>query len=97
MGMPKGSPKKGAKPKAPAAPKLEVRQARLADVKGIYAGERRQLTVLFCDLVGSTELAASMDPEDWQIVLREYQKRAGEVVELHGGHVAQYLGDGLLV
>ena len=60
-------------------------------------GERRQLTILFCDLVGSTELAARLGPEDWQAVLRSYQVRAGEVIERHGGHVAQYLGDGLLV
>ena len=60
-------------------------------------GERRQLTILFCDLAGSTELSARLDPEDWQDVLRTYQTRAGEVIARHGGHVAQYLGDGLLV
>lgn len=60
-------------------------------------GERRQLTILFCDLVGSMELAGRLDPEDWQDVLRTYQTRAGEVIERHGGYVAQYLGDGLLV
>jgi class 3 adenylate cyclase/tetratricopeptide (TPR) repeat protein len=60
-------------------------------------GERRQLTILFCDLVGSMALAARLDPEDWQDVLRAFQTRAGEVIERHGGHVAQYLGDGLLV
>jgi len=60
------------------------------------AGERRQLTVLFCDLVGSTDLAMRLDPEDWQAVLRAHHRRAGEVVARHGGHVAQYLGDGLL-
>ncbi len=61
------------------------------------AGERRQVTVLFCDIVGSTEIASSLDPEDWQEVLRTHQARAGEIVGKHGGHVAQYLGDGLLV
>lgn len=60
-------------------------------------GERRQLTILFCDLVGSMALAARLDPEDWQDVLRAFQVRAGEIIERHGGHVAQYLGDGLLV
>jgi class 3 adenylate cyclase/predicted ATPase len=59
--------------------------------------ERRQLTVLFCDLVDSTQLAAGMDPEDWREVVRGYQQRAAEVVERFDGHVAQYLGDGLLV
>jgi class 3 adenylate cyclase len=48
-------------------------------------------------LVGSTELMARMGPEDWQGVLRSYQVRAGEVIARHGGHVARYLGDGLLV
>jgi class 3 adenylate cyclase/tetratricopeptide (TPR) repeat protein len=60
-------------------------------------GERRQLTVLFCDLVGSTELAARLDPEDWREVVRRYQETAAAVIERLGGHVAQYLGDGLLV
>lgn len=61
------------------------------------AGERRQLTILFCDLVGSMALASRLDPEDWQDLLRAFQTRAAEVVERHGGHVAQYLGDGILV
>ena len=61
------------------------------------AGERRQLTVFFCDLVGSMELAARLDPEDWPDVLWTYRTRAGEVVARHGGHVAQYFGDGILI
>ncbi len=60
-------------------------------------GERRQLTVLFCDLVDSTRLAAGMDAEDWRELVRGYQEAAGGVVERFEGHVAQYLGDGLLV
>src|SRR5262245_18069352 len=60
-------------------------------------GQRRQLTVLFCDLVGSTELAAQMDPEDWSAVAAAYQRAAAAVVERFGGHVAKYLGNGLLV
>ena len=59
--------------------------------------ERRQLTVLFCDLVDSTRLAAGMDAEDWREVVRGYQEAAAAVVERYGGHVAQYLGDGLLI
>ena len=58
--------------------------------------ERRQLTVLFCDLVGSTELAARLDPEDMGAVIRAYQARCTEVVERWGGHVAKYMGDGVL-
>lgn len=69
-------------------------QIRVAERVG---GERRQLTILFCDLVGSTEIASKLDPEDWQDVLRTYQSRATAVIARYGGHVAQYLGDGLLV
>jgi class 3 adenylate cyclase len=59
--------------------------------------ERRQLTVLFCDLVDSTRLAASLDPEDWREVVRGHQQAAAGVVVRFDGHVAQYLGDGLLI
>ncbi len=59
--------------------------------------ERRQLTVLFCDLVGSTQLSGSLDPEDLRAVVRAYQEAAAEVIQHYEGHIAQYLGDGLLV
>jgi len=59
-------------------------------------GERRQLTVLFCDLVGSTNLAARLDPEEYREALREYFAKAEDVVAHFGGFVAQHLGDGLL-
>src|SRR2546426_1329214 len=59
--------------------------------------ERRQLTVLFCDLVGSTALASRLDPEDFREMVRTYQASCAEIVEHFEGHVAQYLGDGLLV
>jgi class 3 adenylate cyclase/predicted ATPase len=59
--------------------------------------ERRQLTVLFCDLVDSTRLASQLDPEDWRVVVRAYQQTCAEVIERFEGHIAQYLGDGLLV
>ena len=58
--------------------------------------ERRQLTVLFCDLVGSTALAARLDPEDMGEIIRGYQERCREVVSCWGGHVAKYMGDGVL-
>ncbi|HKA56638.1 MAG TPA: adenylate/guanylate cyclase domain-containing protein, partial [Candidatus Binatia bacterium] len=61
------------------------------------AGERRQLTVMFCDLVGSTALSERMDPEEWRAVVQEYQRVCAEVIRRFDGHVAQYLGDGLLV
>jgi len=60
-------------------------------------GERRQLAVMFCDLVGSTALSESLDPEDWHEVLRGFQSVVSARVEEYGGHVAQYLGDGTLV
>ena len=59
--------------------------------------ERRVLTVLFCDLVGSTALAERLDPEDLRGILGAYQETCRGVLETYGGHVAQYLGDGLLV
>src|SRR5262249_3818377 len=62
-----------------------------------FAGERRHLTVLFCDLVGSTELSARLDPEEFCEIVRAYQRSAEEVVVRFGGHVGKYLGDGLLV
>jgi class 3 adenylate cyclase len=59
--------------------------------------ERRQLTVLFCDLVDSTVLAAQLDPEEWRAVVRAYQDACAKVSQRYAGHIAQYLGDGLLV
>src|SRR5262249_1367045 len=59
--------------------------------------ERRQLTVLFCDLVDSTVLASQLDPEDLREVVRAYQEACAKVTARFEGHIAQYLGDGLLV
>jgi class 3 adenylate cyclase len=59
--------------------------------------ERRQITVLFCDLVDSTVLASQLDPEEWREVVRAYQETCAKVTARYEGHVAQYLGDGLLV
>jgi class 3 adenylate cyclase len=59
--------------------------------------ERRQLTVLFCDLVDSTVLAGRLDPEELREVVRAYQEACGKVIGRFEGHIAQYLGDGLLV
>src|SRR6516225_10076625 len=61
------------------------------------AAERRQVTVLFSDLVGSTALSARMDPEDLREVISAYQKCVLEAVRRFGGFVAKYLGDGVLV
>src|SRR5262249_41722674 len=71
------------------APPPEARPPRLA--------ERRQLTVLFCDLVDSTALAGQLDPEDYREVVRAYQDTCAAIIQRFEGHIAQYLGDGLLV
>ena len=59
--------------------------------------ERRQLTVMFCDLVGSVDLSRRLDAEDLRSVVRSYQEAASEAIGRYAGQVAQYLGDGLLV
>src|SRR6185312_15237814 len=59
--------------------------------------ERRQVTVMFADLVGSTALSARMDPEDLREVIVAYQKCVVEIVQRFGGFVAKYMGDGVLV
>ena len=59
--------------------------------------ERRQVTVMFSDLVGSTALSARMDPEDLREVISAYQKCVAEIVQRFGGFVAKYMGDGVLI
>jgi len=63
----------------------------------LEVAERRQLTVMFCDLVGSTVLSEQLDPEEYREVVRNYQTACAEVIDRYDGHIAQYLGDGLLV
>ncbi len=58
--------------------------------------ERRQLTVMFCDLVGSTALSARLDPEDLREVVQAYHRCCSAIVERNGGYVAKYMGDGVL-
>ena len=59
--------------------------------------ERRRLSVMFCDLVGSTALSGQLDPEELHDLTRQYQRICADLVGRHGGNVAQFLGDGLLV
>ena len=59
--------------------------------------ERRQLTVMFCDLVGSTELSTRLDPEDLREVIAAYHRTVADVVRSFDGYVAKYMGDGVLV
>ena len=58
--------------------------------------ERRPITVMFCDLVGSTSLAQKLDPEDWRTLVNDYLDQASAAVTDFGGHVLKKLGDGLL-
>jgi class 3 adenylate cyclase len=59
--------------------------------------ERRQITVVFCDLIGSTELASRLDPEDLAAAMTSYHDCCKEVIERWGGHVAEFLGDGAVI
>jgi class 3 adenylate cyclase len=100
-----------AMPPAASSPPFVTQDASPAPASSVEAGpataavhaphlpdaERRQLTVLFCDLVDSTTLAGQLDPEDLREVVRAYQQLCAEVIQRFDGHIAQYLGDGLLV
>ena len=79
-----------AEPVLPAAPQLP-------ETLPPPEAERRRLTVLFCDLVGSTTLAGHLDPEDLREVVRAYHQTCAEVIHRFDGYIAQYLGDGVLV
>ena len=68
-----------------------------AEVASTPSGERRQVTVMFSDLVGSTALSTRMDPEDLREVISSYQKCVADTVQHFGGFVAKYMGDGVLV
>ena len=59
--------------------------------------DRRQLTVMFCDLVGSTPMSAQLDPEDYRDIMQAYQEMCGQVLARFTGHIARYEGDGILV
>jgi class 3 adenylate cyclase/tetratricopeptide (TPR) repeat protein len=64
--------------------------------RGLPIGERRQLTVMFCDLVGSTALSEKLDPEEYRTVLHAYRTACGDVIARYDGFVARYVGDGIL-
>ena len=81
--------------KAPAD--VSVSPSRPAPPKGHeVSAERRPITVMFCDLVGSTGLAAKLDPEDWRNLVNAYLDEASKAVIALGGHVLKKLGDGLM-
>src|SRR5256712_2716019 len=91
-----GSAAPAAAPLPPASPQAPQGQPAPGTAP-LPEAERRQLTVLFCDLVDSTVLASQLDPEELREVVRAYQEVCAKVIARFDGHIAQYLGDGLLV
>jgi DNA-binding NtrC family response regulator/class 3 adenylate cyclase/predicted ATPase len=89
------SPLLASPPETPPVPTGLEREA--SPVTSTPAAERRQLTVMFCDLENSTARASRMDPEEWEGVLATYYATCAEVCTRYGGYIAQYLGDGVLV
>ena len=76
---------------------LAASPTKSAPSKGLQASaERRPITVMFCDLVGSTSLAAKLDAEDWRTLVNAYLDQASAAVTGLGGHVLKKLGDGLM-
>ena len=71
-------------------------ETRLPSRGSARGPERRQLTVMFCDLVGSTALSHRLDPEDLREVIRSYQESLSQVIARYEGYVARYMGDGFL-
>jgi predicted ATPase/class 3 adenylate cyclase len=80
-----------------ARPASPLQAASVETVPHRPEAERRQITVMFCDVVDSTTLSSQLDPEDYREVIRAYQATCAEVIQRFAGHIAQYLGDGLLV
>jgi class 3 adenylate cyclase/predicted ATPase len=85
-----GSLRSEADPRSANMPDIDERPAAIAT-------ERRQVTVMFCDLVGSTALSGRLDPEDYREVIKSFQKSVSDAVRRFDGHVAKYLGDGILI
>jgi class 3 adenylate cyclase/predicted ATPase len=76
--------------------KPQTLDSRLRDSR-LDAAERRQLTVMFCDVVGSTTLSTQLDPEELRTVILAYRETCASAIARFGGHLAKYIGDGLLV
>ena len=99
-----GRPRSGDAPRPSAAPPTESPPPAFSAeprpgpaAAGIAGAERRQLTVMFVDLVGSTELSQRLDNEVLREVLNSYQARSAQVITRYEGYIAQYLGDGMLM
>jgi class 3 adenylate cyclase/predicted ATPase len=98
LGLPLGDRKRFLKAVAGLATRLEPTQAQPPGSTAAQStsAERRPITVMFCDLVGSTGLAAKLDPEDWRNLVNAYLDEASKAVTALGGHVLKKLGDGLM-
>jgi class 3 adenylate cyclase len=96
---PTAPPAKGEPPAVAeiAAPPASPTPVVMAPPAAAPEAERRQLTVMFCDLVGSTALSTGMDPEDLRDVIASYQSRCSAAIRRYDGFVAKYMGDGILV
>ena len=82
---------------APVAPQADAQLPPSQPIRDIPEAERRQLTVMFCDLADSTKLSQQLDPEDLRDVIRAYQQTSADVIQQFDGYIAQHLGDGLLI
>jgi class 3 adenylate cyclase/predicted ATPase len=80
------------RPPAPERPDRPQGLVRSSDIKA----ERRHLTVVFCDIAGSTKLSVRLDPEDLASVLHEFQNRCSDAIRHYDGHIARFMGDGIL-
>jgi class 3 adenylate cyclase/predicted ATPase len=81
----------------PAATVGQLRTADAAVAEPLPGGQRRHLTVMFCDLVGSTALSTQLDPEDMQNLIAAYHDAVAPVIRRHDGFIAKYMGDGILI
>ncbi len=88
-----GPAPRGGAPRGETAPGEVIGPSEPADAA---SAERRQLTIMFCDVVGSTELATRLDPEDLREIIAVYHRRVAELLTGFGGFVAKYMGDGIL-
>src|SRR5712691_4407278 len=91
------SPAAPAALRSPGQEVLPLSGQTLPAVPPAATAERRQLTVMFCDLVEAMALASQLDPENLRAVVHAYHATCADVIQRFDGHIAQYLGDGLLV
>ena len=70
---------------------------KFVGLSNVAAAERRQLTVMFCDMVGSTALSEQFDPEEFRDVIATYRETCARILERYDGYIARYVGDGILV